>query len=226
MSFCFSKHTIVKHLFDFSDFFITTSKDFFFSSLYTTAFTPVFLEASEKTFRRYLNYIVSLQKEFREKIQFCFDPDFYPHVLGHLYPFERYQLYCSIYKEFPNEVSRTETFHVFRGTSNNEKMPFKDTGALLQERLAMKIDNDSDEYKEFVEKYADRESLSVAEFFAKLLHKQYGYVVTMTIDAPVKSTSHRAVSSRVRALRGVAKSADNRPYKDILAEALAERYET
>lgn len=135
-------------------------KDFFFSSLYTTAFTPVFLEASEKTFRRYLNYIVSLQKEFREKIQFCFDPDFYPHVLGHLYPFERYQLYCSIYKEFPNEVSRTETFHVFRGTSNNEKMPFKDTGALLQERLAMKIDNDSDEYKEFVEKYAARESFN------------------------------------------------------------------
>ena len=73
--------------------------------------------------------------------------------------------------------------------------------------------------------YADRESLSVAEFFAKLLHKQYGYVVTMTIDAPVKSASHRAVSSRVRALRGVAKFANNRPYKDILAEALAERYE-
>ena len=73
--------------------------------------------------------------------------------------------------------------------------------------------------------YADRESLSVADFFAKLLHKQYGYVVTMTVNAPVKTTSHRVISSRVRALRGVAKIADNRPYEDILADAVAERYE-
>ena len=73
--------------------------------------------------------------------------------------------------------------------------------------------------------YADRESLSVADLFAKLLHKQYGYVVTMTVDAPVKSTQCRPISSRVRALRGVAKISDNRPYKDILAEALTERYE-
>ena len=73
--------------------------------------------------------------------------------------------------------------------------------------------------------YADRESLSVADLFAKLLHKQYGYVVTMTVDAPVKSTQRRSISSRVRALRGVAKISDNRPYKDILAEALTERYE-
>ena len=73
--------------------------------------------------------------------------------------------------------------------------------------------------------YADRESLSVVDLFAKLLHKQYGYVVTMTVDMPVSKTSRRSVSPRVRALRGVAKIADNRPYKDILAEALAERYE-
>ena len=73
--------------------------------------------------------------------------------------------------------------------------------------------------------YADKESLSVVDLFAKLLHKQYGYVVTMTVDAPVRSTQGRAISSRVRALRGVAKISDNRPYKDILADAIAERYE-
>ena len=73
--------------------------------------------------------------------------------------------------------------------------------------------------------YADRESLSVVDLFAKLLHKQYGYVVTMTVDAPVKSTQRKSISSRVRALRGVAKIADSRPYKDILADALSERYE-
>lgn len=73
--------------------------------------------------------------------------------------------------------------------------------------------------------YAAKESLSVADLFAKLLNKQYGYVVTMTVDAPVKSTQRRTISSKVRALRGVARITDNRPYKDILADAIVERYE-
>ena len=75
--------------------------------------------------------------------------------------------------------------------------------------------------------YADKESLSVADLFAKLLHAQYGYVMTMAVDAPAKQTStRRAISPRVRALRGVAKSTDKRPYQDVLADAIAERYET
>ena len=75
--------------------------------------------------------------------------------------------------------------------------------------------------------YADKESLSVADLFAKLLHAQYGYVVTMAVDAPAKQTTkRRAISPRVRALRGVAKIADNRPYKDLLSDAITERYES
>ena len=77
--------------------------------------------------------------------------------------------------------------------------------------------------------YADKESLSVVDLFAKLLHTQYGYVVTMAVDAPAKhkqTTTRRAISPRVRALRGVAKIADNRPYKDLLSDAITERYES
>lgn len=74
--------------------------------------------------------------------------------------------------------------------------------------------------------YADKESLSVADLFAKLLHNQYGYIVTMAIDTPVERASRMKISPRVRALRGVAKIADNRPYKDLLSEAIAERYES
>ena len=75
--------------------------------------------------------------------------------------------------------------------------------------------------------YADRESLSVADLFAKLLHTQYGYVVTMAVDAPARpATTRRAISPRVRALRGIAKIADNRPYKDLLSDAITERYES
>ena len=75
--------------------------------------------------------------------------------------------------------------------------------------------------------YADKESLSVSDLFAKLLHAHYGYFVTMAVDAPAKqSTTRRAISPRVRALRGVAKIADNRPYKDLLSDAITERYES
>ena len=58
--------------------------------------------------------------------------------------------------------------------------------------------------------YADKESLSVVELFAKLLHNQYGYVVTMTVDAPVEKSSGRAISPRVRVLRGIAMSERSR----------------
>ena len=71
--------------------------------------------------------------------------------------------------------------------------------------------------------YADKESLSIADLFAKLLHNQYGYVVTMSIAAPVGKVSGRPISSRVRALRGIAKLPDNRPYKDVLSDALVDR---
>ena len=73
--------------------------------------------------------------------------------------------------------------------------------------------------------YADKESLSVVDFFAKLLHDQYGYVLKTTVDIPARRNIGRIVSPRVRALRGIAKSSDNRPYDDLLAEAIGERYE-
>ena len=65
--------------------------------------------------------------------------------------------------------------------------------------------------------YADRESLSIVDFFAKLLNQQYGYVVTMSAERSVKASAGlMAVSPRVRALRGVAKTADNRhPQADV-----------
>lgn len=73
--------------------------------------------------------------------------------------------------------------------------------------------------------YAAKESMSVADLLAKLLHDQYGYIVTMSIDTPAKRQTGRVVSPRVRALRGIAKGFDDRPYNDILSDAISERYE-
>ena len=63
---------------------------FFYLSLYTAIFTPLFLTVNEKSIARYLRYLLFLQKDFQEKLEFCFDPEFYPSVLGHLSSVVRY----------------------------------------------------------------------------------------------------------------------------------------
>ena len=60
---------------------------------------------------------------------------------------------------------------------------------------------------------------------------RYRIIFVKLADAQDKPMSqrisrHRDVSPRVRALRGSAKLNDDRDYKEILAEAVAEKYET
>ena len=50
---------------------------FFYTSLYTAAFPPCFLDFNEKNTAFYLKYLSVLRKEFLEKIEFCFDRDYY-----------------------------------------------------------------------------------------------------------------------------------------------------
>jgi len=58
-----------------------------------------------------------------------------------------------------------------------------------------------------------------------LLHRQYGYEMTIIVEKPVVTNRKIAISSKVHALRGVAKSSDTRSYRDIVADAVTERYE-
>ena len=142
--------------------------DFFYSSLYTAAFPPVFVDAEQKTFTRYITYVQELQKEFQEKLTFCFDPDFYPKVLGHLYPHERYLLYCRVYKEYPIPHTRKEEVTIGGATKKAEKMPFDCTQQYVFKRLSYSIDTTTDEYKEFTEKYCH--GRSCVEMYTKIPH--------------------------------------------------------
>lgn len=71
--------------------------------------------------------------------------------------------------------------------------------------------------------YADRENLSLADLFARMLHCQYGYVMTVAVARPKRKELR--ISPRVRALRGVAKLDGTRPYREIVAEELESKYE-
>ncbi len=135
-------------------------KDFFYNSLFTAVFPPIFMDASKKTIDRYIRYLLLLKKEFEEKLQFCFDMDFYPSVLGHLYPCERYRLYCQVYKDLPTVHSRSEEFTIGRHTTEEDNMPFGFSSDFMLKRLNMPFDTETDEYKDFVEKYDPRGMLS------------------------------------------------------------------
>ena len=139
-------------------------RDFFYSSLYTAAFTPIMMDAERQTLNRYVNYIKILQKEFQEKLTFCFDSDFYPSVLGHLYPSERYRIYCELYKEIPIIHTRKEEFTVAKKADSEEKMPFGCNEKFILDRLSTNIDTNSAEYKDFEEKYLHGHRIVDVEF--------------------------------------------------------------
>ena len=44
----------------------------------------------------YYHYLITLQKEYRDILEFCFEPNYYPEVLGDMTPSARYYLYRKI----------------------------------------------------------------------------------------------------------------------------------
>ena len=67
-----------------------TLSEVFYASLYTIIFPPLFMKKTERAVEFYRQYLRILQTEFLELIEFCFDKDFRPGVLGKLYPSPHY----------------------------------------------------------------------------------------------------------------------------------------
>ena len=109
--------------YDYSFFLIN---EIAYASLYTAICPPRFkdtgLEAS-RLISGYSKYILRLQQEFRDLIEFCYDEDFYPEVLGQLLPVERFSAYKRI-KELPMSLERTEIFQTGRARIGENNPPY------------------------------------------------------------------------------------------------------
>lgn len=93
---------------------LETVGDISFASVYSAVCPPVFTDSVRKPFsglKTYYKYLKTLQKEFAELIEFCFDEEFYPEILKHYKPHERFAIYKNA-KDEPNIFSREETFRV------------------------------------------------------------------------------------------------------------------
>lgn len=98
----------------------------------------------------YGNYLLRLQQEYREMIEFCFDEDYYPEALADRLPSERFYIYRSL-KGLSPFLERTEEV-AFSNTMSGKEMPYGMDIEGLKERFSQSpIPNDA--HKEFAEKF-------------------------------------------------------------------------
>lgn len=129
------------------------------ASLYSAICPPVFLKENlpVEGLKWYYNYLVTLQNEYKELIEFCFDEDFYPEVMEKIKPAERYYLYKIIHNQ-PLTIQREEYFSYSRSNPNGKILPIH----LSHEDFLSRFMNEyepTEKHKEFQKKY----SLSDAE---------------------------------------------------------------
>lgn len=95
----------VIHIYELYAEVFTALSEVFYSSIYTASFPPQFTRKTERALDYYRQYLLRLQAEFLELIEFCLDKEYRPEVLGQLYPSERYSLWCRI-KGIPADHTR------------------------------------------------------------------------------------------------------------------------
>lgn len=83
--------------------------DIIYASLYTAIFPPVLLSKSTGAVNHYQRFVTSVQAELLELLEFCFDWEYYPAVLGDLHPAERFAIYNRV-KGHLGSFTRTEKF--------------------------------------------------------------------------------------------------------------------
>lgn len=91
-------------------------------------------------------------------IEFCYDEDFYPEILGSLYPSERLRLYRSIH-DLPFRFDRTEEFSASGNSMSGKEMPY---GMPINELLA-RVTSKNGEPTEAEKQFAERYDISVSE---------------------------------------------------------------
>ena len=129
-----AQQEVVESYYDFEETF-SMIEDIAYSSLYSAVCPPLFVHGKEQRVEKlkwYGNYLLRLQKEFTEMIEFCYDEDFYPSLLGGLYPSERLAIYRQI-KKLPSFFQRKEQMILSKHLRGGKKMPFGlDDQELLQ----------------------------------------------------------------------------------------------
>ena len=153
---------------------ISKIKEVIYSSLYSAVCPPVFKGYNIHALRHYLNYIIVLQKEYKELVEFCYDEDFYPELLADKYPSERYLIYKQIH-HLPIKSKRVEELSIGRKVASGTEMPYGMEKTELIKCMTSIGGKPTEEQKRFAEKYnypiGQVKLLSEIPFFMNISYK-------------------------------------------------------
>ncbi|MCR4607382.1 MAG: DUF6076 domain-containing protein [Oscillospiraceae bacterium] len=145
---------IVEDFFSYALTF-TNVKEAAYRSVYTAICPPVVADIRDepKLRIRYRQELLNLQEKYKDLMEFCYDEDFYPEVLGRMMPHERYYLYRHIH-HLPTTVERTEQVRFARNYMGHKKeMPYGMEHEELQARFDSMTSEVNETEKEFAEKF-------------------------------------------------------------------------
>ncbi|HCA29814.1 MAG TPA: hypothetical protein DEP23_09720 [Ruminococcaceae bacterium] len=155
---------------------VVHTEEIIYKSLYTAICPPVFSYDRDTVdgLKWYYNYLITLQKEYSALIEFCFDKEFFPDVLGHMHPSERYNLYRDLHDQ-PAFSRRNETMFYSTRMMSGDKMPYGLRKDELLPRLtkAVKL---TEQHREFAEHYkVEIKKLEAKLTFLRFLHVSYDF---------------------------------------------------
>ena len=118
---------------------ISNIEDIAYASLYSAICPPIFKKESDKKKQTiwYGNYLLRLQQEYLEMIEFCFDEDYYPEALANRLPSERFYIYRSL-KELSPFLERAEEV-AFSNTMSGKEMPYGMDSEELKARFHLSL---------------------------------------------------------------------------------------
>lgn len=93
-----------------------------FGSTASAVFPPAIKKDSDlsDTMFDYFKYLKTLQAEYRDLLEFCFEKKFYPEVMGDMTPTARYYLYRKINK-MPPFVQFNEEQRLMMGDKKTDR---------------------------------------------------------------------------------------------------------
>ncbi|MBQ6670126.1 MAG: hypothetical protein IJM80_00680 [Firmicutes bacterium] len=156
-------------------------RDIAYASFYSAIFPPVFIDIkrnAKKQIELYYYYLTALQKEYLEILEFCFDEDYFPQVLGECSPGERYAAYRYIHA-LPTSIHRNERLRMDGNIDDYESggMDFSQ----YAKKVAANINKDVSIFSDFAKRYSISES-EARMIFVRPRHIYIDYEVRTVAD--------------------------------------------
>ena len=166
---------LVEEFFDYQSTF-STVRDVAYASLYSAICPPKFAAKFDvrEELKRYGSFLMELQEEYLELLEFCFDETFYNGALSEMHPSEKFALYRRS-KGLPAVCYRKESVGFTTRQMTDTKMPFGITSEEFSKRMATNTSATEDQ-KALAEKLGVSEHLITAlNRFPHFMEIQYDF---------------------------------------------------